>query len=79
MKACLVQNLGHGIKKSKEKTRCVHDVNAKGFYYKNMTKIEQDHDKDPYPKLVLNKLKVIWDLSLFIPIGHLAQRVFQET
>jgi hypothetical protein len=58
-KACLVQNPGHGIKNSKAKTRCVHHVNAKGFYYKNMTKIKQDHDKDTYPKLMLNKLKVI--------------------
>ncbi len=64
-KACLVQSLGHGIKNSKAKTRCVHDVNAKVFYYKNMTKIKQDHDKDMYPKLVLNKLKVIWDSTFF--------------
>jgi hypothetical protein len=59
MKTCLVQILSYGIKKSKAKTRCVHDVNAKQLYYKNMTQIEQDHDKDTYPKLMLNKLKVI--------------------
>jgi hypothetical protein len=31
MKAYIIQNLAHGIKKSKAKTktRCVHDVNAK--------------------------------------------------
>jgi hypothetical protein len=31
MKANLIQNLGHGIKKSKAKTKtqCVHDVNEK--------------------------------------------------
>jgi hypothetical protein len=39
----------------------VQDVNAKGFYYKNITKIEQDHDKYMYPKLVLNILKVMSD------------------
>jgi hypothetical protein len=43
----------------------VHDVNAKGLHHKNMTKIEQDHDKDTHSKLVLNKLKIMWD-STFI-------------
>jgi hypothetical protein len=38
MKANLIINLGHGIRKSKAKTRCVHDLNAKGFYSKTMTK-----------------------------------------
>ncbi len=38
MKAGLVLNPGHGMRKSKVKTQCVHNVNAKGFYYKNMTK-----------------------------------------
>jgi hypothetical protein len=37
------------------------DVNAKGLYYKNMKKIEQDHDKNTYQELVLNKLNVICD------------------
>jgi len=57
----LVLNPGHGIKKSKVKTQCVHDMNAKRFYYKNMTRIEQNHDKDTYPKLVLNKPKIMCD------------------
>jgi hypothetical protein len=35
----------------------VHDLKAKGLYYKNMTTIEQD----TYPKLTINKLKVMWD------------------
>jgi len=35
------------------------DVNAKGLYYKNMIKIEQDHNKDTYQKLVLNRLNVM--------------------
>jgi hypothetical protein len=39
----------------------VHDVNAKGFCYKNMTKTEQDYDKDMYSKLMLNTLKGMWD------------------
>jgi hypothetical protein len=41
MKTNLALNLGHGIKKSKVKTKtwCVHNVNAKGFYYINVTKI----------------------------------------
>jgi hypothetical protein len=61
MKTNLALNPSHGIKKSKVKTKtwCVHNVNAKGFYYKKVTKIWQDHDKHTYPKLVLNKLKVM--------------------
>ncbi len=39
----------------------MHDVNAKGLYYKNMKRKEQNHDKDTYLKLMLNRLKVIWD------------------
>jgi hypothetical protein len=38
------------LKKSKAKAQCVHDVNAKKLYYKNMTRIKQGHDKDTYPK-----------------------------
>ncbi len=32
-------------KKSKAKTQRVHNVNGKRFYYKNMIRIEQDHEK----------------------------------
>ncbi len=41
MKTNLALNPGHGIIKSKAKTKtwCVHNVNAKGSYYKNVTKI----------------------------------------
>jgi hypothetical protein len=39
-------NLGHGIKKSKAKTPCVHDVNAKGLYYTIITKIKQEKNKN---------------------------------
>jgi hypothetical protein len=55
------------IKNQKQK----HDVNAKRLYYKNMTRTKQDHDKNMYPKLVLNKLKVLmWDSTFIIyPLG----------
>jgi hypothetical protein len=59
MKTCLVLSSNHGIKNSKAKTQCVHDVNAKKIYYKNMTRTKQDHDKNTYSKLVLNRLKVM--------------------
>jgi hypothetical protein len=52
-------NPSHGIKKSKTKRWYVHNVNAKDF----ITKTWQEHNKDTYPKLVLNKLKVIWDFT----------------
>jgi hypothetical protein len=39
MKVSLILNPGHGIRKSKAKTWCVHDVNAKKNYYKK-------HDKN---------------------------------
>jgi hypothetical protein len=57
----------------------VHNVNAKELYYKNVTKIDQDHDKDSYPKLVLNKLKVMGNFILLIPIRQLTQRKIQKT
>jgi hypothetical protein len=31
MKASLIINSGHGIRKTKAKTQCVHDLNVKGF------------------------------------------------
>jgi hypothetical protein len=34
-------------------------MNAKKIYYKNMTKTKQDHNKDTYPKLVLNRIKIL--------------------
>jgi hypothetical protein len=40
-KAGLILNLGHGIRKSKAKTRCMHNVNTKWFYYK----IKQEQNK----------------------------------
>jgi hypothetical protein len=59
MKANLVLNLGSWNKKSKAKTQCVHNVNAKGFYYKNMIRMEQDHERNMYSKLMLNIFKVM--------------------
>ncbi len=59
----LVLNPCHGIRKSKIKIWCVHNVNAKGLYYKTMTRIEQDHDKNTFQNLMLNKLKVMWDFT----------------
>jgi hypothetical protein len=53
-------------------------MNAKGLYYKNMTRIEQDHDKNTYPKLLLNKLKKCEIIPLSIPIGHLGQGSFKK-
>jgi hypothetical protein len=35
----LILNPSYGIKKSKEKIICVHNVNANRFYHKNMTRI----------------------------------------
>jgi hypothetical protein len=76
MKVGLVLNPSHGIKKSKIKIRCVHDMNAKGFYYKNMTIIEQNHDKDTYPKLMLNGLKLMWDFTFIYTNWALSSRKF---
>ncbi len=33
--------------------------NSIGFYWKNKIRIEQDHNKKMYPKLMLSRLKVI--------------------
>jgi hypothetical protein len=60
MKVGLILNPSYGIKKSKAKMQCVHDLNVKKiFYYKDMTIIKQDHDKYMYLKLMLNRLKVM--------------------
>jgi hypothetical protein len=51
----------------------VHDVNVKIFYHKSMEKKKQDHDKNTYPKLMLNRLKVMWDSIPIYIIKHITQ------
>jgi hypothetical protein len=53
-----------------------HNMNAKGLYFKTITRTKEDHNKNTYSKVVLNKLNVMWILPLFICIGHLAQKTF---
>jgi hypothetical protein len=48
------------------------------FYYNEKTKTKQYYDKKTYTKLVLNRLKIMEILLLFIPIGHLVQRIFSR-
>jgi hypothetical protein len=38
-KTNIILNSSDGIRKSKTKTRYVHDMNVKGLYYKNITRI----------------------------------------
>jgi hypothetical protein len=53
------------MKKTKTRTRTQHmqNKNTTRFYWKE--EIEQGHDKKTYPRLVLNKLKVMGN-STFI-------------
>jgi hypothetical protein len=43
-----------------------------------MTKIKQDHNKYTYPKLVLNKLKEMWDFTFVYTHWHLNQGNFSK-
>jgi len=58
-KASLIPNQDRETRKTKTRTWQVQNNNSTRFYYKNETKIEQNYDKKTYPKLVLNKLKVL--------------------
>ncbi len=45
----------------------MQNKNPTRFYYKNEIKINQGYDKKTYPKLMLNKLKLMWDsTSIYI-------------
>jgi hypothetical protein len=55
----LIPNQDREIRKIRTKTWQVQNNNSTGFYYKNKTKIKQSYDKKTYPKLVLNKIKVL--------------------
>jgi hypothetical protein len=57
--ACLVPNLNHVTKKTRTRTQHVQDKNPIRFYSKNETRTNKVVTKKTYPKLVLNKLKVI--------------------
>jgi hypothetical protein len=50
-------NVGHKIRKSKKKNTMCRMWMKKNF----ITKTWQEHDKNMYPKLLLNKLKIMWD------------------
>jgi hypothetical protein len=41
-----------------------------------MTKTEQDHNKYMYPKLMLNKLKIMWDSTSIYTHWHITQGSF---
>jgi hypothetical protein len=56
----------------------MQDKNSTRCYYKNETEIEQDYNKNMYPKLVLNILKVMGILLLFIHTRHLTQGSFSN-
>ncbi len=62
-KTSLITNSNHEIKKTRTRTRHMQNKNPTRFYYKE--EIEQGHDKTTYPRLVLNKLKVMGN-STFI-------------
>jgi hypothetical protein len=55
----LIPNQNHETKKTIIRTWQVQNNNSTIFYCKNETKTEQNNDKKKYPKLVLNKLKVL--------------------
>jgi hypothetical protein len=42
-------NKGKPDYKFRSWTLCVHDLNGKGFYSKNMIRTKEDHDKNMYP------------------------------
>jgi len=64
----LVPNPDHEIRKAKKKhNKCKQESNKILLQRKNMKTLWQKK----YSKLVLNKLKVMKNIPLFIPIGHL--------
>jgi len=63
--ACLIPNPNHETRKTRIKTWHVQEKNPNFFNYNNKIIIKQSYDKKTYPKLVLNKLKVIKN-SIFI-------------
>jgi hypothetical protein len=56
----------------------MQNKNLTKFYCKEEIKIEQGYNKETYPKLVLNKLKVMGILFLFIFIKHFVQGSFSK-
>jgi hypothetical protein len=68
--ASLIPNPNYETRKIRTRTRHVQDKNLIKVYYKNETRTKQNCDKEMYPKLVLNKLKVIkGPTSIYTPCG----------
>jgi hypothetical protein len=66
----LILNPNCKTRKIKTRTRHVQDKNLIKIDYKNETRTKQSCDKKMYPKLVLNKLKVIkGPTSTYTPCG----------
>jgi hypothetical protein len=57
IRGSLIPNPNHEIRKNKNKNITCANKNPTRFYYKEET--EQGYDKKSYPKLMLNKLKVM--------------------
>jgi hypothetical protein len=67
---CLVLNLSHGIRKSKTKTWCVHDVNAKELYYKNMITTKWKPWQRYLPKTNVEQIESTVGFYLYLyPLG----------
>jgi len=55
----LIPNLDHETKKTKIRTWQMQDNNSTRFFCNNEIKIEQGCDKRMFPKLMLNRLKIM--------------------
>jgi hypothetical protein len=65
-KTSLVPNLDHETKKIRIRTQYVQNKNSIKFYCKENIKTWQGYDKKMYPKLVLNILKVMGYIYLYL-------------
>ncbi len=63
----LVSNVDHETRKNKNKKTTNVNKNPIRLYYKEETK--QSYDKKTYPKLVLNRPKVMKNSILFISLS----------
>jgi ATP adenylyltransferase/5',5'''-P-1,P-4-tetraphosphate phosphorylase II len=71
-KGCLIPNPNNEIKKTR--TRHVQNKNPKRYYCKEG--IEYDYDKKTYPKLLLNKLKVMGNSTFIYTYMAFSSRKF---
>jgi len=76
--ACIFSNPNCETKNSRTRTQHMKNKNPTRYYCMEKTKTKQGYDKEMYPKLVLNKLKVMGNSDSIYIYSAFNSRMFHK-